>query len=206
MASHCSCPISRARQTAGAVRWTIFCKERISPRTEFSCPSNSTMRWARQPLKPLAAGAFAGGGKGEGIRDLERAGQKPGAKNGVNCPDGVLHRGEADRQAGAERGQGQELQGRFGDRPQQAFRTDEQAGEIEAGLVLVRAAAKPHHRAIGQHHFQTQHIVPGDTVFQDSAVRPRWWRCFRRWSNRRGWPDPADKTARAVRPPPAIAG
>ena len=42
--------------------------------------------------------------------------------------------------------------------------------QIEAGLVLVRAAAEAHDRAVGEDDFQAEHVIAGDAVFQ--AARP----------------------------------
>ncbi|MDB6016790.1 MAG: hypothetical protein JWR19_1279 [Pedosphaera sp.] len=114
----------------------------------------------------LAAGAFARGSEGEGIRNFERAGKKAGAKNGAKGPDGVFHRAETDGETGTIRGQGKKLERGFGDDAEHSFRTDEQAGEVEAGFIFVSAAAESHHRAIGQDDFQTENVVAGNTVFQ----------------------------------------
>ncbi len=53
----------------------------------------------------------------------------------------------------------------LGDDGQGSFAADEHAGQIEAGIVFGRAAELDD-RAIGQHHFDAQHVIDGDAVFE----------------------------------------
>ena len=90
----------------------------------------------------LAPGAFEGGGEREGIGQLQRGGQETGGQDGVQRAHGGAHGAKPDGEAGAIRGQGQQLQRGLGDNAQQAFGADEQPVQLEAGLVLVGAAAR----------------------------------------------------------------
>ncbi len=77
---------------------------------------------------------------------------------------------EADCQAGAERRQGKELQGRFGDDPQQALGTNKEPVQFEAGLVLVSASAQPEDGSIGENNFEAEHIVSRDAVLEAAGA------------------------------------
>ena len=114
----------------------------------------------------LAAGAFERGGEREGIGQFERGGQEAGGQDGVQRADGVAHGAKANREAGAVRRQGQQLQGGLGDDAQQPLGADKQPVQLEAGLVLVRAPAEAQHRAVGEDDLQAEHVIAGDAVLE----------------------------------------
>src|SRR5207253_9125718 len=49
---------------------------------------------------------------------------------------------------------------------QHAFGPGKKAGEIKAGLVLVRSAADSNHRAISENDLETENIIAGDPIFE----------------------------------------
>ena len=114
----------------------------------------------------FASGAFVGGGQREFIGQFQCAGQKSGGENGLQRAHGGFHGIESDGEVGAERRQRNQFQCGFGDHAEQAFGTDKQAVEIEAGLVLVRAAAEADDGAVGEDDFEAEHVIAGDAVFE----------------------------------------
>ena len=114
----------------------------------------------------LAAGALAGGGERERIGQFQRAREEAGGKNladGTGRGAGGI---ESTRQTRARRRQGQQLEGGLGDDAEHSLGADEHPVQIEAGLVLVRASAEPHERAVRQCDFKAEHVVAGDAVFE----------------------------------------
>ena len=114
----------------------------------------------------LAAGALASGGESEGVSQLQRARQEAGGKNladGTGRGAGGI---ESAGQARPRRRQGQQLERGLGDDAEHPLGADEQAVQIEAGLVLVRASAEADERAVSQRDFEAEHVVAGDAIFE----------------------------------------
>ena len=115
--------------------------------------------------QPPAAGALHSRIEGKLIRNLQRAGKKARLKNAPQ-PFGRSSDGRhAHGQRRAIRWQWQKFECYFRHHTQQPFSAREEARKIEACFVFMRATAHARDRAIGQHHFQTQHIIGGDAVF-----------------------------------------
>ena len=53
---------------------------------------------------------------------------------------------------------------RSGDDAERAFGADEQVFEIVAGVVLLELVEVVQHAAVGQHHFEAEHVRAGDAV------------------------------------------
>ncbi|VTR67083.1 hypothetical protein DESC_580126 [Desulfosarcina cetonica] len=87
--------------------------------------------------------------------------------------DDVRHGGRRGVQVVVDRqdracglGQWHHAQGDLGDDSEGAFRAAEKARQAVAGHVLDVAAAEADHLARGQDHFQAEHIIDGDPVFE----------------------------------------
>ena len=113
-----------------------------------------------------AAGSAAGGGQGELIGDFQCGREEAGGENGADGAGGGGHGGEPRHQERLEGGQRDEFQGRFRDHAEQAFGTDKQAGEIEAGFVFMGASAQLDDLAAGLDDLQTEDKIAGDAVFE----------------------------------------
>ncbi len=83
---------------------------------------------------------------------------------------GRLERAEEREHRGAGSRQWSEAEGRLGDDPEGALRAHEQVRQRVARGVLDVAAAGPDHRAVGEHHLESQHPVAGLAVLH--AAQP----------------------------------
>jgi len=118
----------------------------------------------------FAASAFVSGSERERIGEFQARRKKTGGKNFSDRRRRAFHGTETDPQRSAVWRQRQELKRRFCDYAEHSFRANEEAPQVEAGLVLVRAAAKSHDVSIRQHDFEAEHIVARHAVLQ--TARP----------------------------------
>src|SRR5882724_12636121 len=120
--------------------------------------------------EPFAAGILCSGGKGEYVRQFQRAWQKPGGENCLQPADGVAHGIETDGERDAKWRQWNQLQSGFRDDAKQTFRADEKAREIESGFVFMRAPTGADDCAIGENNFETENVIARDAVFQTTRA------------------------------------
>ena len=112
-------------------------------------------------------------GMGEGLADLDRrpVHELDGDRNDAGADDGgdaVARRlagVEADQHRPRALGGAQDAHGRLGDDAELALRADDQAEEVVAGAVEMRAADLDD-GAVDQHHLDAEHVVGGDAVLQ----------------------------------------
>ena len=112
----------------------------------------------------------AGGSKGEGIGDFQRRGKVAGIED-------FLHGGGGHGELRKNRGQhrparrlGDQAQRGLRDDSQHPFRAGENADEVEAGLILMQAAAGAQDFATGQHDLQPEDVITGDAVLQTART------------------------------------
>ena len=147
-------------------RARFFATTAISWRTEFSWPSSSTMRCARQPLSRLLLVRSPAAASVKASATSSAQGRNPAARMARIVRTASFMEPKPTARQARNGGSGSSFKRRLGDHAQHAFRADEQPREIKAGLVLVRAPAEPRRSAVRQHHFQAQHIIARDAVFQ----------------------------------------
>ena len=95
-------PAPRPRSTnSGFWRRDELLQSRISPRTERSWPSSSTIRWARQPRRRSLLVRLEAAASVKASASFQRGGQEAGGEDGVQRADGGAHGAETDGQAGA---------------------------------------------------------------------------------------------------------
>ena len=116
--------------------------------------------------KMLSAKMLPGGFEGKAVGELEGGGEKAFAKDALDASRGRGGIGKGGRENRARRRSGNQSQRDFGDEAEQAFRADENADEIEAALVFLRATADAHQRSVGERDLQTEDVMARHAIFQ----------------------------------------
>ena len=99
------------------------------------------------------------------IHDFHAAGNDPAADHVGDAVARALDGGEADEKRARPRRLRQDADGDFGDDAEHAFGADHDAEQVVAcGIEML--AAEPHDLALDRHHFDADHVVGREPVFE----------------------------------------
>ena len=117
--------------------------------------------WGNDRLAQIFARCF----KRKTVGDLEWRGQKTFRKDFLNHGSGFWHRGKRCREGGTRRRKRKQSQSDLGNNAEHSFGPDEEADQIEAGLVFVNTTAGSQNVAACEHDFQACYVIARHAIF-----------------------------------------